>query len=316
MKLYKSLFMTVLAAVAFTSCSEEGYWEKADLQSVPTYSFAQSSNTYSLSAADALPQVAVEVYRNNEEGTVTVPVSVTLSDSTVMSVDAPAVTFEAGKSVAEFIIKIDESKIQIGKSYTANLAFVADSVDFFEENYSVSGNNTFKLTFSKAYTWKAAGTALYTEGMVSTFFGVENLTYAVEVEQAEENPSVIRLVDPYGAAYPYNAPGDYDTKKKHYMEINFEDPEGVYIPSRHYSGMNWGYGEFIFFSMAGYYIEKGNSLEAVKANGYCGTIVDNVITFPAGSLLIGMADYNGGGLYGSNNGGAFKVDLSGSEIAK
>lgn len=306
--------MTVLAAVAFTSCSDEGYWEKADLQSVPTYSFAQASNTYSLSGTDALPQVAVEVYRNNENGNVTVPVSVTLSDSTVMSVDAAAVTFEAGKSVAELIIKIDESKIKIGKTYTANLAFVPNSVDLFEENLSISGNSAFKLTFSKAYSWAAAGTALYTEDMVGTLFGVENVTYEVAVEKAIGNSAVIRLVDPYGAAYPYNAPGDYDTSKKHYMTINMEDPEGVYF-ERHNSGMNWGYGEFVFLSMAGYYIEKGNSLEAVKGAGYCGTLVDNVITFPAGTLLTGMTEYNDGGLYAGGT-GAFKIDLSNADLSE
>ncbi len=314
MKLYKSLFMTVLAAVAFTSCNDEGYWEKADLQSVPTYSFAQASNTYSLSGTDALPQVAVEVYRNNENGNVTIPVSVSLSDETVMSVDAATVSFEDGKSVAEFIIKIDESKIQIGKNYTANLALVPDSVDLFEENLSISGNSTFKLTFSKAYSWTSAGTALYTEDMVGTLFGVENVTYEVAVEKAIGNPAVIRLVDPYGAAYPYNAPGDYDTSKKHYMTVNMEDPEGVYFEI-HYSGMDWGYGEFFFHSMAGYYLERGNPLEAIKAAGYCGTFVDNVVTFPAETLLMGMADYNGGGLYPGGT-GAFKIDLSNADLSE
>lgn len=314
MKLYKSLFLTAVAALAFTSCSDKGYWEAADTQSVPTYSFAQSSNTYSLSATDALPQVVVEVYRNNEEGNVTVPISVTLSDKNVMSADS-VVSFEAGKSTADFVITIDESKIQIGKTYTANLAFVVDSINFFDENLSISGNSSFKLTFSKAYSWTAAGTVLYTEDMVGTFFGVENLTYEVAIEQAVENPAVIRLVDPYGAAYPYNAPGDYDTKSKHYMVVNFEDPEGVYF-ERHYSGMNWGYGEFIFHSLAGYYIENGYSVEAVKGEGYCGTLVNNVITFPAETLLIGMADYNGGGLYTANLNGAFSIDLSSASLAE
>lgn len=314
MKLYKSLFMTVFAALAFTSCSDEGCWDKADLQSVPTYSFAQSSNTYALSGTDALPQVAVEVYRNNENGNVTVPVSVSLSDETVMSVDAPAVTFEDGKSVAEFIIKIDESKIKVGKTYTANLALVPDSVNLFEENLSISGNNSFKLTFSKAYSWTSAGTVLFTEDMVGTFFGVENVTYEVAVEKAIGNSAVIRLVDPYGAAYPYNAPGDYDTSKKHYMVFNMEDPEGVYF-ERHNSGMNWGYGEFTFISLAGYYLEKGNPLEAIKAAGYCGTLVDNVVTFPAKTLLVGMADYNDGGLYQGGT-GAFKLDLSNADLSE
>ena len=316
MKLYKSLFMTVLAALAFTSCSDEGYWDKTDLQSVPTYSFAQSSNTYSLTGTDSLPQAVVEVYRNNKNGDVTIPISVSLSDETVMSIDTTVVCFKAGESVAEFVIKINERRIQVGKTYTANLALVADSVNFFEENYSISGNHTFKLTFIKNYNWVSAGKAIYTDDLVTTFFGLPELaTYEVLVEKAEGNSAVIRLVDPYGVAYPYNAPGDYDTSKKHYMVINMEDPEGVYF-ERHLSGMDWGYGEFIFHSYAGYYIEKGNSLEDVKAAGMCGTVVDNVVTFPAGKLLVGMAAYNDGGLYGSNNNGGFRLDLSTADLSE
>lgn len=302
--------MFAVAAMALCSCSTEScYWEPYDTQSVPTYSFAQPSNSYSLTGTDSLPQVAVAVYRNNEGEAVAVPVKVSLSDATVMSVDTTVVFFEAGKSTAEFVINIDESMIVIGKNYTANLEFDPDSV-----NLSISGNAAYKLTFSKVYTWTSAGTAIYTEDMVGTLFGVENVAYEVAVEKAIGNSAVIRLVDPYGAAYPYNAPGDYDTSKKHYMVFNMEDPEGVYF-ERHNSGMDWGYGEFTFLSMAGYYLEKGNPLEAIKAAGYCGTLVDNVVTFPAGTLLMGMADYNGGGLYKGGT-GAFKLDLSTADLSE
>lgn len=308
--------MTVAALFTLASCSDKGYWEPYDTQSVATYSFAQSSNSYSLSGTDSLPEVTIEVFRNNENGDVTIPISVSLSDETVMSIDTAVVCFKAGESVAEFVIKIDERRIQVGKTYTANLALVVDSVNFFEENYSISGNNTFKLTFIKNYNWVSAGKAIYTDDLVTALFGLPELaTYEVLVEKAEGNSAVIRLVDPYGAAYPYNAPGDYDTSKKHYMVINMEDPEGVYF-ERHLSGMDWGYGEFIFHSYAGYYIEKGNSLEDVKAAGMCGTVVDNVVTFPAGKLLMGMADYNDGALYNANNNGAFRLDLSTADLSE
>ena len=85
----------------------------------------------------------------------------------------------------------------------------------------------------------------------------------------------------------------------------------------HASGMNWGYGEFTFASMAYYYMAKGQSLEDVKAAGYCGTLDENLcITFPAGAMLVSMADYQGGGLYTSNKNGLFKVDLSTTTIAE
>ena len=57
--------------------------------------------------------------------------------------------------------------------------------------------------------------------------------------------------------------------------------------------------------------------EAVKAAGYCGTLDENLcITFPANTMLISMADYQGGGLYQSNKNGLFKVDLSTTTIAE
>ena len=128
---------------------------------------------------------------------------------------------------------------------------------------------------------------------------------------------MIKRQYPYGAAFPHNAPGDYDTSKKHYMLFNCEDPEGVYMDGYHASGMDWGYGEFTFGCMAYYYMTKGQSLEDVKAAGYCGTLDENLcITFPANAMLISMADYNGGGLYQSNASGLFKVDLSTTTIAE
>jgi hypothetical protein len=69
--------------------------------------------------------------------------------------------------------------------------------------------------------------------------------------------------------------------------------------------------------MAYYYMTKGQSLEDVKAAGHCGTLDENLcITFPAGAMLVSMADYNGGGLYASNKNGLFKVDLSTTTIAE
>ena len=180
---------------------------------------------------------------------------------------------------------------------------------------SVNLNEVESLEFISGI-WKPIGKALYTEGLVSTVFGVQNLTYEVEVEQDVLNSHLIRLVNPYGEAYPYNSPGDY-SNVKHYMVFNLKDPEGVYMDGYHYSGMDWGYGEFVFGCLAYYYMEKGNSFEAVKAAGYMGTLDENLcITFPANTMLISMADYNGGGLYRSNKDGAFMVDLSTTTIAK
>ncbi|MBR5592880.1 MAG: fimbrillin family protein [Bacteroidaceae bacterium] len=166
--------------------------------------------------------------------------------------------------------------------------------------------------------WIPIGKAIYTEDLVTTFFDVENVTYEVEAEQSTKNPYIIRIIDPYGAAYPHNQDGDYDTTTKHYMVFNCEDPEGIYIEDFHYSGMNWGYGEFIMGSLAYYYMANNSAtFEEIKASGYCGTLDENLcITFPAKSLIISMTEYNEGGFYHSNINAAFRLDLSTTTLAE
>ena len=305
-----------LTAGFFASCSTEGVWDAYDTTSEPTYSFEQKASNFVLTPVDTVNQVVVKVFRNNTNGNVTLPLDVKLNN-TIMTYDTAAVTFENGKDFAEFIIDVDYANIALGAKYTANIAFVVDSVNYFEHNESLTGNKATSVSIQVEYNWQSIGKALYTEDLVTTFFSVQNLTYEVEAEQAVENPNIIRLVDPYGAAFPYNEPGDYDTSKKHYMVFNCEDPEGVYMDGYHASGMDWGYGEFTFASIAYYYMTKGNSFEAVKAAGYMGTLDENLcITFPAKTMLISMADYNNGGLYTSNVYGKFKVDLSTTTIAE
>ncbi len=305
-----------LTAGFFASCSTEGVWEPYDTTSEPTYSFEQKASNYVLTPVDTVRQIVVKVFRNNTNGNVTLPLDVTLSHS-ILTIDTTAAVFVDGKDFAELVIDVDYDNIALGTKYTANFAFVVDSLNYFPHNASITGNSSASISLQVEYNWQSIGKALYTEDLITTFFNAPNVTYEVEAEQAVENPNIIRLVDPYGAAFPHNAPGDYDTSKKHYMLFNCEDPEGVYMDGYHASGMDWGYGEFTFGCMAYYYMSKGNSFEAVKAAGYMGTLDEDLcITFPAGTMLISMAAYNNGGLYGSNNNGLFKVDLSTTTIAE
>ncbi len=318
MKIFKSFIVMAMALTAgfFASCSTEGVWEPYDTTSEPTYSFEQKASNYVLTPIDTVRQIVVKVFRNNTNGNVTLPLDVTLSHS-ILTIDTTAAVFVDGKDFAELVIDVDYDNIALGTKYTANIAFVVDSLNYFPHNASITGNSSASISLQVEYNWQSIGKALYTEDLITTFFNAPNVTYEVEAEQAVENPNIIRLVDPYGAAFPHNAPGEYDTSKKHYMLFNCEDPEGVYMDGYHASGMDWGYGEFTFGCMAYYYMSKGNSFEAVKAAGYMGTLDEDLcITFPAGTMMISMADYNNGGLYGSNNNGLFKVDLSTTTIAE
>ena len=165
--------------------------------------------------------------------------------------------------------------------------------------------------------WVSLGMATYTCDFVSTFFGITRVPYQVEIQENQLNPGLFRLVNPYGAAYPFNDPGDWDNSKDYYLVIDATDPEGVYIPHPQYSGMNWGYGEFIMSSLAGLRIYRGTStLEEQKALGTCGTYVNGVITFPKNALTVGMVDYNNAAMYGANTNEWFQVIMPGVSIVE
>ena len=157
--------------------------------------------------------------------------------------------------------------------------------------------------------WKSIGMATYTDDFITAMFeGLENLTYQVEVLENEETPGLYRVMNPYGAAYPYNEEGDYDTSKDYYFEIDATNPEAVYIPGVYETGMDWSYGMFEVSSTAYYYMyTQGYTLEELKGYGFCGTMVDGVITFPAKTLAVFMGDY---GSIEANANGAFKLDLN------
>ena len=303
-----------LTAGFFASCSEEGAWDAYDTTSEPTYSFEQKASNYVLTPVDTVEQVVVKVFRNNANGNVTLPLDVKVSHD-ILTYDTAAVTFENGKDFAEFVINVDYANIALGTKYTASVAFVVDSVNFTEKNMSLTGNNSASISLQVEYNWQSIGKALYTEDVAgSPGFGLECLTYEVEVEQAVENPNIIRMKNAYGAAFPYNEPGDYDTKKDYYITFNCEDPEGVYIDGWCEMGMDWGYGMFSMTSYAWYAMNAGNSYEAVKAAGLFGTLDDNLcITFPVKGLVMKMADW---GMAYANLNGAFKLDLSTTTIAE
>ena len=314
MKIFKSFLIMAMVAVAglFASCSEDGCWDAYDTTSEKTYSFEQAESNYSLTPSDTIRQIAVKVFRSNAKGNDTIPVAVTVNSDLLACNVTDAVVFENGKDFAEILIDVDYDNLVIGNKYTASFAFVVDSVNFFEHNYSISGNKTAKVSLQLQYTWRAAGKALYTEDIITTFFNAPNTTYSVEVEQANENPAIIRTKNLYGAGYPFNEPGDYDTKKDYYVVFNCNDPEGVYIDGWYDTGLNWGYGMFSFTSYGYYMMAAGYDFEAVKAAGYMGTLDEDLcITFPVKGLVATMPDLGTG--YANLN-GAFKLDLSSADL--
>ena len=302
-----------LTAGFFASCSEEGAWDAYDTTSEPTYSFEQKTSNYVLTATDTLYQVAVKVFRNNANGNVTLPLDVNVN-SNILTYDTAAVTFENGKDYAEFIVNVDYDNIKAGTKYTADIAFVVDSLNYFEHNASLTGNNSASVSIQLDYTWESIGKAVYTDDALTAFYRLPDFP-VVEVDaEIAVGTSVIRIKTPYAAQYPYNEPGDFDTTKDYYIVFDCTDPEGVYIDGWCETGLNWGYGMFSMTSYGYYMMANGYPFETVKAAGLMGTLDENLcITMPVKGLVVKMPD--AGTTYG-NTSGAFKLDLSTTTLAE
>lgn len=169
------------------------------------------------------------------------------------------------------------------------------------------GYTSFEFSSGSAQ-WKSLGLATYTDDIVGPAYGEALQTYQVEIQESSDKPGIYRLVNPYGEAFPYNQPGDWDNSKNYYMEINAQDPHGVYIELQN-TGLNWGNGNIYVYSMAANYLAQGNTLEDIKAAGYCGTLINGIITFPSKSLLFGFIEEDAENLYYANVNGAFKIVL-------
>lgn len=300
MKKINLILGAILAVFAFTACTDEVEYDAPAPEKAQGVYFAETVSTVQLAIGQA--SFDVEVGRVNSADAQNVAISVISSTDSVGVLSIPSqVTFNAGDSVACVTIGCDLTKKS--PSSTLNVVLAIGGASSYEMSEMAL---TVKLP-----EWISLGNAVYVEDLVTTFFGVQNIAYYVEIQQHIDNPGRYRLVNPYGAAYGYNAEGDYDASKDYYMELDATDPAGVLMPM-FYSGMNWGYGEFAFYGMANYYMDRqGATFEQVKAGGYCGTFENGVITFPAGCILIGMTEYNDFGLYQSNRSGLFAVYMPG-----
>lgn len=307
-KLFK--YTLLLAFGALVSCTDEyeydgtGAWNATENYS--NVAFDKASEEIELEPT-AETKYTFTMTRQNTASEAIVPFVIEENTDDVFQVGE--VKFAAGDSVATGVVSFDNA--EVGKPYTLKLAVTDPN---FVSDYSKG--IVYSLTINRV-KWNPAGFviqngerydgyAAYTEDIFTTFFSVQNLTYPVMVQERDDMPGYFRVINPYGENYPYNEEGDYDPTVDSYIIIDATNPDKVYIPKACYMSTDWGYGQFVIWGLAGYYLNKG---DAASAEPYFGTYKNGKITFPAGSLLLAMTNYNDGGLYNSNNGGKFALVL-------
>lgn len=286
--------MVVATAAGFASCSDD------DNDYVPAqvpgnaqvyFSNAQEST---VNIVEDQTEIDVKVLRQDTIGELTVNI-VANDPSGIFNIPS-TVTFADREAVANLHITYDFADIEGNVRYPISL-----KIDEKDATLYGDASTSFVVLYAP---WKSIGECKYTDGLISSLYNADPLTYLVEVEESMTQPGLYRIVNPYGAGYPYNEPGDYDPDNNYYMTINVTNPSKVYMEESP-TGCNWGRGEFIFFSIAGLRLAQGNP---AAAEGYYGTVKNGVITFPKGSLLGAMGE---DGWYTCNANGKFKLVLPG-----
>lgn len=306
MKSFNKISAALLALplmAAFSACEDEADYTAASLEEGAKVYFATSNPGNVSLAHETGSSFDVLLSRSDVSSAVTVPLNITCSKSGVFTYPSEA-SFAAGSDQATLTISYDGLQLD----YEEVVDFSLNIDQAFQSLYGISNYNFSAMIPAP---WASIGVGTIIDDYITGFFGVDNASWEVEIEANQVVPGFYRLVNPYGAGYPYNEPGDYDDTQDYYLEIHAEDPSKVWIPTTTY-GMDWGYGNFIFGSMAGLRIGQG---KPEAAEGYYGQLADGIITFPADALLIGMSDYNDGGLYTCNSSGAFKVVFPGVVLA-
>lgn len=293
-KILSTLFVLCLS-IGFVACSEDEaeYTPNPDILTKDKTAYFPASFKENLDIFETSDTLRIEINRIDATEAQTIPI--VLNDTSGLFQNPKGVNF--GKGQMNTTLKIPYNNIQKGVTYSLDLAI--------DEAYAFKYAGVINYTLKTGVNWLSLGMASYTDDFLTKLFGLNPVTYEVEIHESVATSGVYRLVDPYGKNFPNNKEGDYDASQIYYLEINASDPDGVYI-ERQKTGLNWGYGIFNPSSLAYHnYLSKGKTLADAKAAGVCGTLKEGVITFPTNSLVTVL----GSSAYLSNANGAFKVIL-------
>ena len=307
MKIYSKLLAT-LALVPFiaglTACSDEHaeYTAAEKLTNAQVYFSNKLPTSVALvNEGEGVINVTLNRVKTNEA--LTVNLVGTQPEEQTLQFNVPeSVTFAEGENSVEFDVTYDPSQVEYDTDY-------ACSITISDEEYTTPyGSSAYSFIGSIAAPWESLGKATFTENCLGAYYGAKTVTYQVEIQENKLKPGYYRLVNPYGAAYPYNEEGDWDDSQDYYLYIHAEDPDFVYMP---YQGMgvDWGDGEFALMDFAFYYMAaQGMSPENVKAQGHGGKLQDGIITWPTKGLLFAIGE---DGYYYGNVSGEFEIVLPG-----
>ncbi|MBS2097285.1 hypothetical protein [Carboxylicivirga linearis] len=250
-------------------------------------------------------ELTLTISRTVSTGSVDVPIVVEMNTDDIFVVPS-SISFADGETDVEFTITFPTAAE--GVAYNLKLAVEGDA---FVNPYA--STIPYVETSVSRIKWEAIEEPMvYVDGTFSTFYGVSIVPMYVEAEKAQLGESVryrfknaykpasgawdgddwVAVPDADGIYDGYYAtwPGEMDESQDWYTTIEIYNPSGTsgdVFMSAHDLGVAWSYG---MFSIGSIYGNLSDDLSSYPL----GTLADGVITFPASSLYIKMADYNDG----------------------
>ena len=311
-KAFKFSYMVLLSLVAFAISSCTSDYDYTGEPKVANEVFFSNTQESKIELSKSNSSFVVTLHRVKTEGEQTVLLKYTADEGSIFNVPNH-VTFADGKAETPITITYNPENLQYGTYNGGTISVASEDCD---TTYGI-GSFTFK---AGATEWmditsnKSMGA--YREDVLTTFFGVDNAVDEVKIQKSVVEEGKYRIVNPY-ASWEGEEGTTYDSENDHYWVINATDPDFVYVETCHTGFAIGNYGEITVSSNVAYNLEGGVSLDLIKSKKpeWFGTLKDGIITMPAKSLLISMANYNDGGLYEANKSGLFAIALPGKTIA-
>ncbi|MGN0068339.1 MAG: hypothetical protein ACI350_01195 [Prevotella sp.] len=204
------------------------------------------------------------------------------------------------------IVTVTESgEVRIPCDYSGVCTIVAVSYAGGEpQDYSYV---TINFTLSKS-PWRSIGTGGFTDFVITQFLVDENdnplqpISFYCDVQESTETPGLYRFVNPYSPeVYPLAIDGlDYDDSEDHYIYVNAENPDYVFIELQKTGAYVSSLGNFYLATLPGYYYGNGYTIEEISSKGIAGgTLAEGLFTFPIDNCLFSADALDG--LYYANS---------------
>ena len=316
--------LLALATVGMVACSKDSTYEPGPAELEGCYDVYFPSAT-DLEEQGPLGEVSLDpsektvftytAYRNNVEGTITVPVDIISNTGDLFTVTP--IEFAEGKDVTTFTVTLADTA-EIGVPYTFSLA-VNDPQ--YAKQYESSNANAISVTVTRV-KWIDVGMCVHTEDLLNGWYGLGLPPFEVKMQVRADSidekafqaalagtgsdaglAGIYRMVNPY--AFWTGKIGGLDIYDANVI-IHAESHDQVWIPLQEV-GASVNGGAVTIWSMTGADIENGKD-PILAEFGY---IKNGVLQFPVDCLLgCPGGQYAGANNYYANRNGGWTITLA------